>query len=84
MVSIAASKMGMTELIFVHPGMKVNGQYYRDVSYSLSRCCQRSTMLQAIRLSFNKPTLHLIVPRTQTATASNAGLYLWPPNSPDL
>jgi len=31
MVSIAASKMGMTELIFVVPGMKVNGQYYRDV-----------------------------------------------------
>jgi len=31
MVSIAASKMGMTELIFIVPGMKVNGQYYRDV-----------------------------------------------------
>jgi len=34
MVSIAASKMGMTELIFVVPGMKVNGQYYRDVLLS--------------------------------------------------
>jgi len=34
MVSIAVSKMGMTELIFVVPGMKVNGQYYRDVSLS--------------------------------------------------
>jgi len=31
MVSIAVSKMGITELIFVVPGMKVNGQYYRDV-----------------------------------------------------
>ena len=31
MVSIAVLKMGMTELIFVVPGMKVNGQYYRDV-----------------------------------------------------
>jgi len=31
MVSIAVSKMGMTELIFVVPVMKVNGQYYRDV-----------------------------------------------------
>jgi len=30
MVSIAVSKMGMTELIFVVPGMIVNGQYYRD------------------------------------------------------
>jgi len=34
MVSIAVSKMGMTELIFVYPGMKVNGQYYRDVLLS--------------------------------------------------
>jgi len=31
MVSIAVSKMGMTELIVVVPGMKVNDQYYRDV-----------------------------------------------------
>jgi len=31
MVSIAVSKIGMTELIFVVPGMKVNGQYYRNV-----------------------------------------------------
>jgi len=30
----SVSKMGMTELIFVIPGMKVNGQYYRDVLLS--------------------------------------------------
>jgi len=63
MVSIAVSEMAMTELIFIDPAMKVNGQYYA-MSYCLSRCCQRSSMLQAIRLSFNKTTLHLIVPRT--------------------
>jgi len=34
MVSIAVSKMCMTELIFVIPGMKVNGQYYRDALLS--------------------------------------------------
>ena len=34
MVSIAVSKMGMTELIFVVPGMKVSGQYYCDVLLS--------------------------------------------------
>jgi len=34
MVFIAVSKMGMTELIFVVPGMKVNGQYYQDVLLS--------------------------------------------------
>jgi len=26
-VSVAVSQVGMTELIFVNPGVKVNGQY---------------------------------------------------------
>jgi len=34
MVSVAVLQMGMSELIFVDPGMKVNGQYYRDVLLS--------------------------------------------------
>jgi len=34
MVSIAVSKISMTELIFVDPEMKVNRQYYRDVLLS--------------------------------------------------
>jgi len=34
MVSIAVSKVGMTELIFFIPGTKANGQYYRDVLLS--------------------------------------------------
>jgi len=31
MVSVAVSQVGMTELIFVNPGVKVNGQYYCDI-----------------------------------------------------
>jgi len=34
MVSIAVSKMGMTELIFIIPGMKANSQYYCNVLLS--------------------------------------------------
>jgi len=34
MVSIAVSKMVMTELIFVIPGMNVNDLYYHDVLLS--------------------------------------------------
>jgi len=34
MVSIAVSKMGVTELLFVDPRVKVNGQYYRSVLLS--------------------------------------------------
>ena len=31
MVSVAVSRMGETELIFVDAGVKINGQYYRDI-----------------------------------------------------
>jgi len=34
MVSVAVSQVGMTELIFVNPGVKVNGKYYCDVLLS--------------------------------------------------
>jgi len=34
MVSVDVSQVGMTELIFVSPGVKVNGQYYFDVLLS--------------------------------------------------
>jgi len=55
--------MGMTQLIFVDHGIKVNGQYYRDVLLS-------QQMLPAIKhvagdtFVFNNTTLHLVVPRT--------------------
>src|SRR6218665_3957752 len=31
MVSVAVSKLGYTKLFFVEPGVKVNGEYYRNV-----------------------------------------------------
>ena len=34
MVSVGVSQVGMTELIFINPGVKVNGQYYCDVLLS--------------------------------------------------
>jgi len=34
MVSVAVSQVGMTEVIFVNPGVNVNGQYYCDVLLS--------------------------------------------------
>jgi len=34
MVSVAVSQVDMTELIFVNPGVKVDGQYYCDVLLS--------------------------------------------------
>jgi len=43
MVSVAVPQVGMTELIFVNPGVKLNGQYYCDVLLS-------QQMLPAIKL----------------------------------
>ena len=34
MVSIGISKLGLTDLIFVHPRVKINGSYYCDVLLS--------------------------------------------------
>ena len=31
MVSVAVSLLGTTELMFIEPGVKINGVYYRDV-----------------------------------------------------
>ena len=43
MVSVAVSQVSMNELIFVNPGVNVNGQYYCDVLLS-------QQMLPAIKL----------------------------------
>jgi len=90
MVSIAVSKMGMTELIFVVPGMKVNGQYYHDVLFS-------QQMLPAIFLKHAASDTFVLSPRQrcissckdtikllQQETPDFIGPDLWPPNSPDL
>jgi len=34
MLSVAVAQVGMTEVIFVNPGVKVNGQYYCDILLS--------------------------------------------------
>ena len=65
-LSIAVSKMGMTELSLSSLEWKSVASI-TSMLYSLSRCCQRSSMLQPIRLSFNKTLLHLIVPRTPSS-----------------
>jgi len=88
MVSVAVSKMGVTGLIFVDPGVKVNGQYYRDVLLS-------QQMLPAIKYVAGdtfvfqqdsapahraRETIQLL----QRETLDFIGPELWPPNSPDL
>jgi inhibitor of nuclear factor kappa-B kinase subunit alpha len=88
MVSVAVSKLGCTGLIFVEPGVKVNGQYYREFLLT-------DQLLPAIRriagdiYTFQqdsapahraRETIELL----QRETPDFITPDLWPPNSPDL
>ena len=85
-VSIDLSKTGMTELIFIIPGMKVNGQYYHNVfpadAASDQACCKRYICLSTRqrRISSCKDTIKQL----QQETLDVIGPELWPPNSPHL
>ena len=88
MVSVAVSKLGCTELIFVEPGVKVDGAYYRDVLLS-------HQMFPAIRhlagdvfmIQQDGAPAHrarATVEYLRQATPEFISPDLWPPNSPDL
>ena len=83
MVSTVVSKMGMTELIFVDPGMKVIGQYYRDVLLS-------QQMLPAIKnvacdtFVFQQDNAPSHCAKDTTELLHQEMPDLWPPNNPDL
>lgn len=87
MVSVGVSALGRTEIHFVEPGVKINGQYYRDV-----------LLLQCLLPNIRKLTDYFIF-QQDSAPAHRArdtiallrseapdfiGPTLWPPNSPDL
>jgi len=56
MVSVGVSKLGVTDLIFVDPGAKVNGTYYHDVLLSQQLLSVMLTC-QAISSYFNRTPL---------------------------
>jgi len=58
-VSVAVSQVGMTELIFVNPGVKVKGQYYCDAL--LSQQMLPAIKLVAERCLFTKQYVFLAV-----------------------
>ena len=59
MVSVAVSKSGCSGLVFVEPGTKVNGAYYRDDYCCQNNCFQLSVTSLEIRLCSNKTAHHL-------------------------
>ena len=88
MVSVAVSKLGCSGLVFVQPGTKVNGAYYRDELLS-------KQLLPAIRhiagdtYVFQQDSAPSHRARDTIAFLANEtpqfiGPDLWPPNNPDL
>jgi len=88
MVSVAVSILGTTELMFIEPGVKINGTYYRGVWL-------RQHLLTAIRsitgdfFTFqqdNAPALRAgdTAEFLSRNTSDFISPLLWPPNSPDL
>jgi hypothetical protein len=88
MVSVGVSAMGCTELIFIEPGVKINGAYYRDVLLS-------QHLLPAIRdiageffiFQQDSAPAHRARETVELLQHSTPGFITplhWPPNSPDL
>ena len=81
MVSVAVSLLGTTELMFIEPGVKINGAYYREVLLD-------QHLLPAIRsvagdfFTHNAPahragdTMEFL----SRSTPDFISLLLWPPN----
>jgi len=88
MVSVAISKLGCTNLVFVEPKAKINGQYYRDMLLM-------QELLPAIRSiagdvfvfqQDNTPENrgHQTVERLRRETPEFTSPDMWPANDPDL
>lgn len=88
MVSVGVSSLGATELIFVEPGVKINGAYYRDVLLA-------QNLLPAIRdlsgeffiFQQDSAPAHRAndtIAMLKRETPALISPILWPPNSPDL
>jgi len=85
MVSVAMSLLGTTELMFIEPGVKINGAYYRNVLLG-------QHFLPAIRsvagdfFTYNAPAHR--ASDTVEFLSHNTPHFIsplpWPPNSPDL
>ena len=88
MVSVCLSKLGYTSLIFVNPGVKVNGAYYRNVLLlrqllpTIRQVSGEFFIFQQDSAPAHKAreTISLLERETHAFISAD----LWPPNSSDL
>ena len=88
MVSVGVSVLGVTGLHFVNPGVKVNGQYFRDTLLKEDELLpdMRDISEFFIFQQDNAPAhrAQATVDILSTETPAFIPPTLWPPNSPDL
>jgi len=90
MMSVAVSKMGVTELMFVDPGVKVNGQCYRSVLMSqqmipaIKQVAGDTFVFQQDSAPAHRARDTIQLLQRERETPDFIGPDLWPPNSPDL
>lgn len=88
MVSVGVSKLGQTDLVFVEPGVKINGAYYRDflLKKELLPTIRQISGDMFIFQQDNAPAHRArdTVQFLKRETPAFISPDLWPPNSPDL
>jgi len=88
MVSVAVSKLGCTDLIFVDPGVKVDSEYYRNVLLSQHMMPAIYHMAGDVFVfqqdSAPAHRARATLEYLRQATPDFIAPDLWPPNSPDL
>src|SRR3984893_10556478 len=87
MVSVGVSALGRTAIHFVEPGVKVNGQYYRDVLLLQGLLPDIRTFSDYYTFQQDGAPAHRARETVELLGSETPDFIpptLWPPNSPDL
>ena len=87
MVSVGISALGRTSIHFIEPGVKVNGQYYRDALLMQGLLPEIREFSEYFTFQQDGAPAHRAretVALLQAETPDFIPPTLWPPNSPDL
>ena len=87
MVSVGVSALGRTNIHFIEPGVKINGQYYRDVLLMQGLLPDIREITEYFIFQQDSAPAHRAretVALLETETPDFIPPNYWPPNSPDL